>query len=253
MEKWITFIGHGRSGHTIVSAILDSHPNVRLSEEQKYIHKWYLEGWQRKRIIRHLLPTGQGRERKAKALPGSGAWVDGENERLAMGDKWGYDSVTLVRKAGAPVEILDQFTSHMGMELKVIHTIRDPYDNICAWVDSPKYQRMFGQGNQLYQKSIRQYVRFYGAADKLLKRHDHFDLHNAEMCADPRKVITELAEYLELPVVEPWLTNAANSVFKKPNKRADRHDWPARWVRNIDERCITKWPEYFERYKRWTP
>ena len=248
-EKWITFVGHGRSGHTIISAILDSHPNVRVAEEQKYIAKWSQQGWTRDKIVPHLLSSGQGKERKFKALPGSGAWT-GEHKRLAVGDKWGYDAVGLVRTGRASVEVLKEFTDHMGMDLKVIHTIRDPYDNICAWLDSPKYKRMYGTGNSLYMKSIRQYTRFYEYADRLLKRYDHFDLHNAEICADPRRVITEMAEYLELPVVEPWLTNAANSLFKRPNKRADRHDWPDKWVRNIDERVITRWPEYFERYKR---
>jgi len=248
--NWITFIGHGRSGHTIVSAILDSHPNVRISEEHKYIGRWHREGWSREKIIQHLLPTGQGKERKLKALPGSGPWT-GEHEMLYMGDKCGWDAVTEVKKREAPLSILDDFGAHMGMNVKVIHTIRDPYDNICAWLDSPKYQRMWGTGNTMYMKAIRQYTRFYGTADKLLKRYDHFDLHNGEMCSDPRRVITELAEYLELPIVEPWLTNAADSVFKRPNKRADRREWPDRWVRNIDERVITRWPEYFERYKRW--
>jgi hypothetical protein len=250
MEKYVVFIGHGRSGHTIVSAILDSHPNARISEEQKFIHKWYTQGWERKRIIRQLLTSGQGKERKLKQLPGSGAWVDGEHKRLLMGDKWGLDAVSLVRKQDAPVDILDQFTAHMGMELKVIHTIRNPYDNISAWLNSPKYKRMFGEGNVLYMKSIRMYARFYGAADKLLKRHDHFTWRNEEFIADPRRVVTELAEYLELPVVEPWLTNAANSAFKKPNKRADKTEWPEKWVANVDRRIIKKYPEYFERYAR---
>ena len=250
MEKWVTFVGHGRSGHTIVSAVLDSHPNARISEEQKYVSKWWMEGWKRKQIIRHLLPSGQGKERKLKQLPGSGAWKDGEHERLVMGDKWGLDGVSLVRKEGASADVLEQFADHMGMELKIIHTIRDPYDNISAWLDSPKYKRMFGEGNQLYAKSIRMYTRFYGAADQILSRHDHFTWRNDEFCADPRKVVTGLAEYLEIPVVEPWLTNAANSAFKRPNKRSEKVEWPEKWVKNVDQRLIKRWPEYFGRYER---
>lgn len=248
MTNWITFIGEGRSGHTIISAILDSHPNIRLAEEQKYITKWAKEGWERAKIIDATKKCGHGKERKPKALPGSLKW---EEPLLAIGDKCGWDAVNLIKKQGESIDVLDRFSDHMQMPIKVIHSIRDPYDNICAWLDSPKYQRLYGTGNSLYMKSIRRYARFYSVADELLKRHDHFDLHNAEICANPRKVITEMAEYLELPVVEPWLTNAVNSLFKRPNKRADRHDWPDKWVRNIDERVITRWPEYFERYKRW--
>ena len=248
-EKWITFIGHGRSGHTIVSAILDSHPNVRISEEQKYIKRWHTQGWTKDRILKHLLESGQGKERRHKALPGSGAWVDGKHKRLAVGDKWGYDAVGLLRVGKADADILDQFSKYMGMKLKVIHTIRDPHDNICAWLDSPKYQRQWGLGNELYRMSIRQYARFYGTAFKLLTKYDHFNLYNDKLIMEPRETLTALCEYLELPVVEPWLTNAVNSVFKKPNIRSANREWPPKWLANIDERIITKY-DFMERYKR---
>ncbi len=248
-EKWITFVGHGRSGHTIISAILDSHPNVRIAEEQKYINKWHGQGWTRDKILPHLLASGQGRERKLKALPGSGTWVDGAHPRLAVGDKWGYDAVGLLRAGQASVEVLDQFVTHMGMELKVIHTIRDPYDNICAWLDSPKYQRRWGTGNNMYRMAIRQYTRFYDHAAKLLDRYDHFDLYNDEIIAQPREIIMNLCNYLKLPIVEPWFTNAANSLYKKPNVRSANRVWPDKWIRNIDERLISKYP-YFEKFRR---
>ena len=248
-EKWITFIGHGRSGHTIISAILDSHPNVRIAEEQKYINKWSQQGWTRDRIISHLLQAGQGKERKLKALPGSGPWVEGKHERLAVGDKWGYDAVGLVRKGKASVEVLDEFASYMGMKLKVIHTIRNPYDNVCAWLDSPKYIRQWGTGDYMYRMAVRQYVRFYDHAFKLLNRYDHFDLYNDEIIAQPRETITKLCEYLELPIVEPWLTNAASSLYKKPNVRSANREWPAEWLEAIDQRIISKY-DFFERFKR---
>jgi hypothetical protein len=219
-----------------------------MSEEQKYLKRWFLEGWSKDQIVKHLLPTGQGKERKFKALPGSGAWVDGEHERLAIGDKWGLDAVSLVRKEGATLDILDQFSEHMGMEVKVIHTIRNPYDNVCAWLDSPKYQRIWGTGNNLYRMSIRRHTRFYDAASQLLERYNHFDLYNEDLCSNPRETITAMCEYLELPVVEPWLTNAAESVFKKPNRRSQQRDWPGKWHRQIGTRIIDKY-DFFERYK----
>jgi hypothetical protein len=246
MEKWITFIGEGRSGHTIISAILDSHPNVRLAEEQKLITKWTRDGYSREKIIDEVKKCGHGKERKPKALPGSLKW---EEPLLAIGDKCGWDAVNLTRKHGESLDILDRFAEHMQMPVKVIHTIRNPYDNITAYLDSPKWQRLHGTGNELYRMCIRRYARFYSAALPLLERHHRFDLYNEEIIENPERVITKLCCFLDLPIVEPWLTNAVNSVYKKPNERSKRREWPTKWEEQIPWRIIEKY-DFFERYQR---
>ena len=243
--NWITFIGEGRSGHTIVSAILDSHPNVRLAEEQKYITKWVRDGWSKEKIIKATKACGHGKERKLKALPGSLTW---EEPLLAMGDKCGWDAVNLIRKHGCGPTILDNFVKHMKMEVKVIHTIRNPYDNISAWLNSPKYQRQFGTGNELYRMSLRRYARFYSTAAPLLEHH-RFDLYNEELIDNPNRVLCGLCAYLEIPVVEPWLSNAVGSLFKRPHERFSERKWPIKWEEQMPWRIINKYG-FFERYKR---
>jgi len=63
MNTWVSFIGEGRSGHTIISAILDAHPNARIAEEQKYINKWYRKELEVKEILPNLIKSGWGAER----------------------------------------------------------------------------------------------------------------------------------------------------------------------------------------------
>jgi len=241
---------------------LDSHPNARIAEEQKYIGRWWREKWGRERIVTHLKESGQGKERKLKMLPGSGAWEGdvANHELLLIGDKWGLDVPGLIKRYhddGASVSIPRDFGKHMGMPVKIIHTIRNPYDNIGSWLESPKYRRQWPRENQLYQMCVRRYARFYGIASTVVAEYpDMFPLYNEELCDNPRKVLTDLCEYLELPVVEPWLTTAADSVFKKPNDR-DKITWPPKWEKQVTWRIIDKYPWFDkykeqERYKRWS-
>lgn len=246
MNNWITFIGEGRSGHTIISAILDSHPNVRMAEEQKLITKWHRDGWSREKIIEEVKNCGHGKERKSKALPGSLTW---EEPLLAIGDKCGWDAVNLVKKNKIGEDVLDQFSEHMELPIKVIHTIRNPYDNITAYLDSAKWQRLHGTGDQLYRMCIRRYARFYSAALPLLERYHRFDLYNEEIIENPERTITKLCAFLDLPLVEPWLSNAAESVYKKPNERSKNREWPAKWEEQMPWRIIGKY-EFFERYTK---
>jgi hypothetical protein len=246
MTNWITFIGEGRSGHTIVSAILDSHPHVRLAEEQKYITKWTRDGMTREEIIDAAKKCGHGKERKLKALPGSLTW---EEPLLAIGDKCGWDAVNLTRKGGQGVDVLDRFSEHMQMPVKVIHTIRNPYDNITCYLDSPKSNRIWKDEHTLYRMCIRRYARFYDAANKLLEVYPRFDLYNEEIIENPERTLTKLCVFLDLPVVEPWLTNAVNSVYKKPNERSKRREWPVEWEEQMPWRIIGKY-DFFERYTK---
>lgn len=246
---WINFIGEGRSGQTILSAILDSHPNARIGEEQKSVTKWWRDKKSKEAILEEVKTCGHGKERKPKALPGSLTW---EEPLLFVGDKCGWDSVNLVRKQGAPDDVLDQFSKHMGMPVKTIHTIRDPHENISSWVSSPKYQRGEWARPTLDHRSnilIRRYKRFYGTADKLLSCSDHFDLYNEEFCSHPKEVLTRLCEYLGLPIVEPWFSNAVASVFKKPNRGSDKIAWSTEMWNMVGWRIIDQY-DYFERYKK---
>ena len=243
--NWITFVGEGRSGHTIVSAILDSHPNIRLAEEQKYITKWWRDKWSKEKIIDACKKCGHGKERKLKALPGSLKW---EDPLLYVGDKCGWDAVNLVRKQGADTDVLNQFGNHMDMSVKVIHTIRNPYENLSSWMNSPKYKRVWPDTYYRGRQLIKRYSRFYRAANELTSKYNVFNLYNEELCLDPKNLLVRLCAYLEIPIVTPWIENAANSVFKTPNKISDTIGWPEELYDMIGWRIVNKY-SCFDRYQ----
>ncbi len=54
VETFCMFIGHGRSGHSIIGALLDAHPNVILSDETDIL-KYLSAGYNRKQIFYVLL------------------------------------------------------------------------------------------------------------------------------------------------------------------------------------------------------
>jgi hypothetical protein len=238
---WATFIGEGRSGHTIVSAIIDSHPNARMSEEQKYIGKWCRYDLPRKVIRKKLRASGMGKERSKVALPGQ---LRVEEPTIVMGDKCGWDAVNEVRKRGEGLNILQRFQNHMNCEaIKVIHTSRNPFDNISAWVQSPKYIRVWGnKESERIRQGIKRYSRFYQTAEELIQRNDVYHIRNEELCAKPKEVITGLMEFLNLPVIESHIDMCAAKVFKKPNRRSTKIDWTDDQKEQIYTRIIRRFP-----------
>jgi len=242
--NWVTFVGEGRSGHTIVSAILGSHPHIRMGEEQKYISKWYRNGWSKDQILEHLLQSGVGKARKLFGFPNI---LTHEEPLLTVGDKCGWDAVNEYRKRDAPVDILDQFGKHMGMPVKTIVTLRHPLDNISAWVSSPKYIRMFGDEGLRYRRMIRRYKRFHDAATNILSGQDTFFLYNEDLIAYPHATIRDMGEWLGLPVDSNWVDMCASYMFKKPNQRRSELEWPEEYVKRVTDYIDTC--SLLERYR----
>jgi hypothetical protein len=222
-KSWITFVGEGRSGHTIVSAILGSHPNIKMGEEQKYIGKWLREGWTKPQIIAHLLESGVGRARRELNFPNIDTPKD---PLLCIGDKCGWDAVLEVKKRGYQGDILADFGAFMGLPMKVIVTVRNPLDNISAWYQSDKMKRMYSEDELRCRRMIRRYKQFYDVAERVIKGHDTFFLHNEELIQDPAKITSELCAWLNIPCDSDWQNMCVSRVFKKPNQKRFLAAWP---------------------------
>tara|TARA_R110000751_G_scaffold5489_3_gene24997 strand:+ start:2443 stop:3195 length:753 start_codon:yes stop_codon:yes gene_type:complete len=221
---WLTFVGEGRSGHTILSAILGSHPNARISEEQKYISKWNQgsDEWSRGRTLHHLMNSGLGGERARLGLKGI---LEHEEPLLLVGDKCGWDAVNEIRKRGAPSNLISQFGDHMGLPVKTIVSLRNPLDNIANWVLSPKYARMYPDEEQRATIMIRRYRRFHNAAVDVLEGQDTFFLYNDELISNPEETIISLAAWAGLPAHLAWVKTCASGVFREPNESRKNVNW----------------------------
>jgi len=158
---WLNFVGEGRSGHTVLSGAIGSRMDTLITEEQKFISKWR-RGFSREGIFQEVQHAGAGRTRKAQGWPNLTEYT---NLRV-IGDKAGWDAVNEFTKRDAPASIISDFSAFMGgMPVKTLVTVRHPLDNITAWVDSPKYKRVFSDDHLRFRRMIRRYKRFYTAAD----------------------------------------------------------------------------------------
>lgn len=254
--NWVHFVGEGRCGHTIISAILDSHPNASISEEEKPVSRWFRDPsvWTKEAIISRTHNTGLGKERKAIVqATGLTGLRTHQEPLLVLGDKCGWDAVNEVKKRGAPADILTKFSQFMGMPVKVIHVSRHPLDNISAWVQSPKWIRLHPETYARTRVLIRRYSRFYTAAEEVMAGQDVFHLRHEELCKNPKLEIERLCQWL-MPVGSPnfydWLDRVSKVVYKKPNNRFEKEPWEsAELVDMVYWRIIDKYPS-LEYYKK---
>lgn len=132
VERFCLFVGHGRSGHSLVGALLDAHPNVIVAHELDSLG-WIKEGGvSRENLFALLYARSRWFSHQGAAWTGYKYAVPqqykGEFTALrVIGDKKGGRSTLHLRENP---RLLRKLHCVVGVPIRVIHVKRHPLDNI---------------------------------------------------------------------------------------------------------------------------
>jgi len=225
--NWLTFVGEGRSGHTLLSGAIGSHPNARITEEAKWIDRSLrAENSVDMPVVVQELSDPEvpfegvnvvGKARKKQGWEGLETFSD---PLMLLGDKCGWDATNAYKRGRTPVTVIGDFGNLINMPVKTVITVRNPYDNIANWVLSNKYTRIFPDPGTRQNRMIRRYRRFYNAAADIVSVEgvNPFIVHHEKFLEDPRAMLESLCDYLELPVHDEWMAKCLEIVNAKPHR-----------------------------------
>lgn len=222
VESYGMFIGYPRSGHSLIGALLDAHPNAAIAHELDVL-KYVKEGYGREQIYRLLLENSRlyaesGREWNGYRYEVAGQW-QGRHEKLTViGDKKGGGSSRVL--ASEP-ELIHQLQDTVGDDVRFIHVVRNPYDNIST---------MFkGRGrDQNLEAAVERYARLCETNAEIKKRVGAdavLDLRHESFVDDPKVCLETLCRFLNLACEEDYSEACANIVFSSPHKSRHESDW----------------------------
>jgi hypothetical protein len=236
MAAFVQFVGHPRSGHSLVGALLDAHRHVLVAHELDVLR--YVEaGFDRDRLVALIL-----RHQRARVAAGHtsgsgysyavpGRW-QGRYERLeVVGDKKGGRSTRRLREQPG---LLDDLAAAVRVPVKVIHVVRNPFDNIATMARrAPRLP---------LADHVESYFALAATVDAVAARLDPVDLHRVrheDLVAD---VVGELAGLCRFLGVDPgadpgYLDACAGIVDPAPHHSRDQIVWPAGMLDDIAERA----------------
>ena len=296
VEKFVFFIGYPRSGHSIVGSFMDAHPHMVIAHEFKLFKK--LRNLNEVQEIDQI-ELLQSKHYLFDSLYNSsiGAVTSGwrskdknvKNYTLSVDSPWlgKYDRYISVigDKSGGKTSILysqepEQFTAHyqqlkktLGIPIKVIHCIRNPYDmvstnalyragdirnnekfvtNFKLWMSKLKYREFtkaqFNDENIL-NWSIdlfkNQTIAVVKIAD-LVGAQNVLNIHNSNLVNDPNSTLTKICCFLEVKCSPEYLRSCSEKVFKSTSKSRKLVAWPQR-LRDIMDNLIKTYT-FFHRY-----
>jgi hypothetical protein len=226
---YVLFVGHPRSGHSLVGALLDAHPDALVAHELdalKYVEAGFgrdelfalLSRHQQARVAAGLA-SGSG---YAYAVPGG--WQGRYRTLRVIGDKKGGRSTARLRDRP---ELLDRLEATVGVPVQVIHVVRDPYDNIAT---------MHTWAARSLADHVDTYFELAAVVRAVQERvaPDRFhQLRVEDLIADPRAAVAGLCRFLDLPVDDDHLEACAAVVFPTPHRTRDGAPWTPELVDRV--------------------
>jgi hypothetical protein len=224
LRAYCMFVGYPRSGHSLVGSLLDAHPDVVIAHELdalKYVHARF----GRERIFHLLLDkseefTARGRRWNGYSYEVPRQWQGRRRRLRVIGDKKGGASTMRLR---ANPELLARLRRTVGVPVKLVHVVRNPFDNISTIVLKTKKRRFtLAEGVDYYFELCETVGRTKGATDPA----DLFELRHEDFVARPRHKLGELCGFLGVDAADDYLDACAGVVFDSPRRTRRELAWP---------------------------
>jgi len=228
VERFCMFIGHARSGHSIVGAALDAHPNIVTAHEANAL-LWLRGGMSRKQLYWLLLDHEQryndaGRPaRYDYRVPGQ--WQGRVDRLTVIGDKHGPAAA---RWLAAKPRLFDRLR-RLGDPLRMVEVVRNPFDNITTWAAREETDLDTARLRYFIRcQELEDIVRRLDTDEYAMVRHEHF-------VADPEGTLRTLCAFLGVDAPPDYLQACASIVYDRPHHSRDDAPWTDDLVKLVED------------------
>lgn len=232
------FVGHNKSGTSMVGGLLDAHPNVIMADEIDAL-KYVEAGFDRDQLFYLLLKGSRSEARKGRvtarrltpysyAVPGQ--WQGRFTTPMVVGDS---RSGTSTRRLGENLGLLDRLAEAMpGVAVRLIQVIRNPFDPISV---------MMVRGGRSFRNAVDHY---FQACEVLLEIRRRVEpgallpVRYETFVAYPQGELTTVCRFLGVEPDPDYLAACAAIIRRAPDRSREMVEWPRRWINEVHQRIF---------------
>ncbi|MBN1116062.1 MAG: sulfotransferase domain-containing protein [Bacteroidales bacterium] len=251
IKSFCLFLGYPRSGHSIIGAILDAHPNIVMAMEKDIL--WYFQkGFKRYQLfyilkknaylfakIRNNIWTGYSYK-----VPNS--WQGRYSSINVIGDKQG--GRTSLRLLENP-NLLNEFRNEIATPIKIVHVARNPFDMITTAmyrkferreIDKPDNYELLPIIRGIFKRA--EAIKRFISENQMQIQH----IYHEDFIKNPKKELIKLFKFLDIEYSDGFIENCASIVNPKPHLSRSKIEWSSELISFV-EKEINKFP-FLERY-----
>ena len=235
VRTFCVFVGHNKSGTSLLGGLLDAHRNVVLADEVDALR--YVEAGFARDHLFHVLDKGARSEARkgrvtARRLEPYSYRVPGQSQGtsslpLVVGDS---TSGTSTRRLGLRPDLCDRARALMpGVDVRLVQVIRNPFDPISL---------MMVRSGRSFADAIDHY---FAACETLtsirrVERDALLPVRYEAFVADPRRGLRSVCAFLGVDADQGYLDACAAVVRPRPDRGRELVPWTDREVDDVERR-----------------
>ena len=251
ISRFCVFIGQPRSGHSLVGALLNAHPNMVIAHECDII-KYLGKGVDKNVVFSILLNRDRWFSNKIASNWAGYSYAvpnqhQGNFKKLnVIGDKKGGRTATRLYE---DPECLTRLAHTVDTPMRIINHIRDPYDSISTeWKKHQEMPSHRDKSLELQIKLFRQRTEAIAQVRTGSLKEYVFDTWHEDFVKDSRQNLKELVSFLGEEASEKYLDDCTSIIFHKPKKSSANAPWTEKLLKELDEMCLEY--DFLTRYRR---
>lgn len=224
------FIGHTKSGNSMIGSLLDAHPNAVVSDEADIL-RFIPAGFRREQIF-YLLYRASRREAlkgrvTARRLGGyswqvPNQWQGKSSSIQVIGDS---TSGTTTRRLAQSPDLLPRFAAVLGeANLRFVHMVRNPFDPLSI---------MMVRGKRSFENAFSHFAAGCDYLQNLSRRigeENIFRIHYEPFIAQPKPIFDGLLSFLDLSSSEAYLQACTQVLHNTPQQARQMVQWKPEWI-----------------------
>lgn len=220
LRTFCLFIGYPKSGGSLISALLDAHPEAAIAQQADAL-QLVDEGLDRAALFQALLTNSEtaaprGRKQSGYSFVVEGQWQGSATAPTVIGD--GAAAKTqrhLERDPG----LLDKAAEVVGLPIRLVHIVRNPFDHVARMFLREKKHGM--------DAAVARFPRRTATIEQLIRdnRYPVHTLRLEDLIDDPHAQLTQMCAFLGLAADEDYLAACSKLIFPSPQRARELVTW----------------------------
>ncbi len=227
VERFCLLIGYPHSGSTLVSSVINAHPEMVMGHETDIL-RYVRPGLSRNLVFSVVL------QRDRQFTAANRRW-NGNNYAMPTSEQGSFSRLRVIgdkciakqaMRLNHDPRLLDLLRSKMGMPLRFIHLVRNPFDNIASI--GPKQEMPW---------RIKKYRTLGDGMDDIRSRLRDEELHELryeDVVADPKGSLSDVCHFLGLEASDEYLHDCAQLIRPSTHHRRFGVDWTESQRREVE-------------------
>jgi hypothetical protein len=226
VQAFCLFVGYSRSGHSLVGALLDAHPEITIAHEANALKLVVEENLSRRALFETLVENARRQAEHPRGRHASGGYSfivpdgwQGRSRRLrVIGDKMG--GRTRGRLERDPTE-LTRLARRVRAPLHLLHVTRNPYDCIARRVVISKDGLALSEAIDNFGRSVQT------IDDVLIAKGDRrlMTIRHEALVRSPTTELARACDFLGVDADDDYLEACASIVFPAPKTARELIEW----------------------------